>query len=198
MDLVPRVQGILLKPKDEWVKIKEEALPVPQLFTSYAAILAAIPAVAQFIGYGLVGFRMPFVGWYRFGLGSALLRSIFYYVLALVTVFVLGIIINALAKTFDSKQNQENAMKLAVFSMTPSWVVGALYIVPFLGILATLAGIYGIYLLYLGLTAGLMETPKEKVAGYLIVIIVVTIVLMVIVGVLLGAVFAVGGMYRSL
>ena len=46
MDIVSRVQGILLKPKDEWVKIKEEAMPHTQLLTSYVLILAAIPALA--------------------------------------------------------------------------------------------------------------------------------------------------------
>ncbi len=47
MDLVQRVQAIILKPKEEWVKIKSEQMTVNQLFMSYAVILAAIPAVAQ-------------------------------------------------------------------------------------------------------------------------------------------------------
>lgn len=198
MDLVPRIQGILLKPKEEWIKIKEEALPVSKLFTTYAMILAAIPAAAQFIGFGLVGYRVPFVGWFRFGLGTSLLRSVFYYALALVSVYVLGLVINALAPTFASKQNQENAMKIAVFSMTPAWVVGVLYIVPFLGILAVLAALYGIYILYLGFATGLMETPKEKAVSYFVAVVVVSIVLWIVTAVVLGAVFAVGGVFRTI
>ena len=50
MDLVSRVRGILFKPNEEWAKIKAEDLTITQLFLNYALILAAIPAVAQFLG----------------------------------------------------------------------------------------------------------------------------------------------------
>ncbi len=198
MDLKNRVKGILLSPKEEWTKIKEESLTVSQLFSGYAMILVAIPAIAQFIGFGVVGYRVPFYGWFRFGLGTALLRSILSYGMTLGSVFLLGIIINALAPSFSSKQDQTNAMKLAVFSLTPAWIAGVLSIIPALGILSLLAGFYGLYILYLGLAAGLMETPKEKVTSYLIVILVVTVILMVVVGVILGAIFTVGVGIRAM
>ena len=192
MDLVDRVQGIILKPKEEWEKIKGESLTVAELFTSYAMILVAIPAVAQLIGYGIVGFKVPFVGWYRLGLGAALARAIVAYILTLGAAFLLGFIINALAPSFASKQSQDNAMKLAVFSMTPTWLAGVLYIIPALTPLALLASLYGIYILYLGMTAGLMETPKEKVVSYLVVVIIVSFVLVLFVSFILSAIFAVG------
>jgi hypothetical protein len=62
MDIVQRVQSIILKPKEEWVKIKAEPATVAGLFTSYAMILAAIPAVCQFLGNILVGRRLPMIG----------------------------------------------------------------------------------------------------------------------------------------
>lgn len=198
MDIVPRVQGILLKTKDEWVKIKEETVSVTELFTSYVMILAAIPAIAQFIGLSLVGRRVPFIGWYHYGVGRGLLYAILLYVFTLVSVYVFGIIINALAPTFSSMQNMPNAMKLAAYCMTPSWVAGVLYIIPYLGFLVILASLYGIYILYLGFATPLMDTPKEKVIGYLIVSIVVVIVLMAVVGIILGALFTVGGVYRAI
>ena len=198
MDLVARVQAIILKPKEEWSKIKTETTTVSGLFTSYAMILAAIPAVAQFIGYGLIGRRYPFIGWVRMGVGTSLLRAVFYYVFSLATVYAFGLIINALAPTFSSPSNQINAMKLAVFSMTPVWVAGVLYIVPFLELLVILAGFYGFYVLYLGFTAPVMETPKEKIIGYLAVGILVSIVLFVIVGLILGAIFTVGNVLRPM
>jgi hypothetical protein len=196
MDLVSRVQGILLKPKEEWIKIKEEKLPISQLFTSYAMILAAIPAVAQFIGLGLIGQWRSYSGWFRFGIGTALLNSIFLYVLSLVSVYALGIIISALAPTFSSKQNQDNAMKLAVFSWTAAWVGGIFYLIPPLGILALLASFYGLYILYLGFATPLMDTPKDKVVGYLVVSIIIAIVLMVIASAILGAIITFGAVGR--
>jgi len=192
MDLVARAQAILLKPKEEWVKIKGESTPIAQLFTSYAVLLAAVPAVAQFIGNGLVGKKIPFVGWVRFPIGSALFQAILYYVFTLVSVYVFGIVINALAPSFGSKQSLENAMKLAVYCMTPMWIGGVFYIIPFLGFLAILASLYGLYILYLGFDNPLMDTPKDKVVGYLLVCIVVVVVLSLVVALVLGAIFTVG------
>jgi hypothetical protein len=196
MDIVARVQGILLKPKEEWAKIKGESLTVPQMFTSYAAILAAIAPVAQFIGLSFIGRSIPVRGLYRYGLGRSFFYAVFLYVLSLVSVYVLGIIINALAPTFSSKQNQENAMKIAVFSMTPVWVAGIFYLIPFLGILAFVGSLYGIYLFYLGFSAAIMETPQDKVIGYVVVSIVVAVILMAIVWAVLGAIFLAGTVGR--
>jgi hypothetical protein len=198
MDLVSRVQAIILKPKEEWVKIKGETSTVAQLFASYAVLLAAIPAIAQFIGYGLIGRRYPFIGWLRLGIGTSLLRAIFSYVFALVTVYLFALIINALAPTFSSTPNMINALKLSIYSMTPMWVAGILYLIPFLEFLVFIAGIYGLYILYLGFNTPLMDTPKEKVMGYLLVSIVVVVVLSVVLALILGAIFAVGGVYRPL
>jgi hypothetical protein len=193
MDLVSRAQGIILKPKEEWDKIKSESAKIVELFTSYAMILAAIPAVAQFIGMGLIGRRVPFIGWYRYNIGTALIYAILTYVFTLVTVYVFGIVINALAPTFSSKVDAANAMKLAVYSMTPVWVAGVLHIIPFLSILVLLASFYAFYVLYLGFNSPLMGTPKDKVVGYLLVSIVIYIVLMGVIMLIMGAIFAVGG-----
>jgi len=189
MELVSRAQAILLKPKEEWVKIKGESTSIAQLFTSYAAILAAIPAIAQFIGFGLIGMRVPFYGMFRFGLGTSLARAVVFYVFSLISVYALGFVINALAPSFGSTQNPANAMKLAVYSMTPAWVAGVLYIIPALGILVILASLYGLYILYLGFATPMMETPKDKVMTYLVVSIVVVIVLSFVINLIIGAIF---------
>jgi hypothetical protein len=198
MNLVQRVQAIVLKPKEEWIKIKAEQTTVNQLFMSYAVILAAIPAAAQFIGFGLIGQKVPFVGWYRYSLGSALLRSIFSYILSLVAVYVFAMVINALAPNFSSAQNMPNAMKLAVFGMTPGWVAGVLNIFPDLSFLVVLASLYGLYVLYLGFNTPMMETPKEKVMGYYIVSIVAAVVLVAVAGLIVTAMFAVRGVTNVL
>jgi hypothetical protein len=192
MNLVARVQGILLKPKDEWAKIKDEQVTVQQLFTQYAVILAAIPAVAQFLGWALIGgLRIPYVG--RSWMSRALLYAIFSYILSLVVVYALGFIINTLAPNFSSAQNLPNAMKLAVYSMTPAWIAGIFNLIPALSVLGLLGSLYGLYVLYLGFSTPLMGTPKEKVGGYFGVSVVVVIVLLVVVAIILGAVFAIRG-----
>jgi hypothetical protein len=192
MDIVSRVQGILLKPKEEWVKIKEESTSVSQLFTSYAIILAAIPSVAQFIGLAMIGRSLPFRGAVRYGIGRAFFFAVFLYIGALVGAYVLGIVINALATTFSSKQDQINAMKLSVFSMTAAWVAGIFHLIPALGLLAVLGSLYGLYILYLGFSATLMETPQDKVLAYFLVSLVVAIAIIFVVNMILGAIFLVG------
>ena len=192
MNLVARVQAILLKPKEEWVKIKGESTPISQLFTSYAVLLAAIPAIAQFIGYGLIGTRVLTFGVIRMGIGQALFRAILYYVTALLSAYIFGMVINALAPSFGSKPSAENAMKLAVYSMTPAWIGGIFYIIPALSVLAVIASLYGLYVMYLGFATPMMETPKEKVMGYAIVSWIVIIVIMVVISVVLGLIFVFG------
>jgi Yip1 domain len=197
MDLVARAQGLILKPKDEWVKIKGETTPAMQLITGYAALLCAIPAIAQFIGLSLIGIRIPFLGTYRYPLGSGLLRAILYYVFTLASVYAFGLIINALAPNFGSKPNPQKAMQLSVYSMTIPFVAGIFYIIPSLGVLAAIAGLYGLYVLYLGFNTPMMDTPKDKVIGYLVVCCIVIVVLMLIVGFILGAIWA-GGAVSAL
>ncbi|MBN2409649.1 MAG: YIP1 family protein [Candidatus Aminicenantes bacterium] len=192
MNLVARAQGILIKPKDEWVKIKDEPTTVQQLFTQYAVILAAIPAVAQFIGTALfIGFRIPGGG------GSWMARAFFYavfsYILNLAAVYALGFIINALAPNFSSTQDLTKAMKLSVYSMTPAWIAGIFHLIPSLWVLSLLGSLYGLYILYLGFNMPLMGTPKEKTTGYFVISLVVAVVLMVVIGLILQAAFAIRG-----
>jgi hypothetical protein len=111
---------------------------------------------------------------------------------------VFGIIINALAPTFSSKSDATAAMKLAVYSMTPAWVAGVLYIIPLLDVLVILASLYGIYIMYLGFVCPMMDTPKDKVLPYMIVSLVVAVVVWAVVALILGAIFAVGGVYGTM
>ena len=192
MNMIARVQGICLKPKEECIKIQGESTPVKTLFLQYVIPLAAIPAAAQFIGYGLIGVRVPFFGNLRLPFGTAIVRALLTFVLTAAAAYVAGLIINALAPSFASKQNMEAAMKLAVYALTPSWIAGVLYIIPALSILVGLAGLYGLYILYLGFQAPMMETPKEKVMSYFLVSLVVMVVLWLVIGLIIGSVFALG------
>ena len=54
MQLMERVKGILLKPRETWAAIDGEPADT-RLFTGYVMILAAIPAVCGFIGMSLIG-----------------------------------------------------------------------------------------------------------------------------------------------
>jgi hypothetical protein len=198
MDIRPRVQGIILKPKEEWEKIKAEPATVADIFKSYLMIIAAIPAVAQFLGYWLIGLSLPFRGHIRMSFGFSLGRAIVSYILLLASVFILALIINALAPTFSSRPNQINALKLAAYSLTPYFVAGIFYIIPVLSVLVFVAGLYSLYVFYLGFKAGLMETPPQKIMGYFIITIVVAVVLILVVSLIVGAIFSLSTFYSGL
>lgn len=191
MDLAQRARSIVLKPKEEWRKIKAESATVGSLFFSYAGILAAVPPVFEFIGNVLIGRKYPFIGWYRHGFGEALGRAVLSYVFSLGTVFLFALSIDLLAPNFASKRSLPNALKLAVYSMTPVWLSGILSLVPSLGILSLLAGLYGLYILFVGFETPLMDTPKERVPPYFGISLVIVAALFLVFWVILKAVFAI-------
>jgi len=187
MNLVERAKNIILKPSETWAEIKAEQISISDLYKSYAMILAAIPAIAQFIGSSIIGYS--FMGTHlRIGFSSALGSAIVSYVLSLVGIYVVALIADALAPSFGSQKDITNAFKAVVYSMTPAWVAGVLYIVPNLSVLVLIAALYGIYLFYLGLPL-MMDTPKEKALGYVIVVVVVTFVINLAIGAIAGAIF---------
>jgi hypothetical protein len=185
MDLVERAKSICLKPKETWSILKGEQTTVKELYSSYAAILALIPPIAMFIGFSLVGMRLPFVGTFRQPIVYGLVHAVVYYVLSLVGVYVTAYIAVKLAPSFDSTQDLTSAMKAVVYSYTPVWIVSIVNIIPSLSILASIAGLYSLYLLYLGLPE-LMETPPAKKVGYVVAVIVASIVVMIIISVVAG------------
>jgi Yip1 domain len=196
MNIVQRVKDIVLKPKETWAEIKTEQATIRDLYTSYAVILAAIPPIASFIGMSLLGVSMLGIH-YRIPLGTGIGHAVVSYLLSLIGLYVVALIIGALAPSFNSQKNPVNAMKVAVFSWTPSWIASILMIIPALGPLAMLLSLYSLYLFYLGLPI-LMDTPKEKSLGYFVVTIIVSIVVFIIIGFLSSAFFSFGRAGRGL
>ena len=179
--LVGRVQNILLKPAAEWDVIDTEPASIGSLFIGYACILAAIPAIATVLGSLLISHLAAI---------PAAVIAVIGYVGALVGVFILGFIVNALASSFGGQANQVQAMKLAVYASTAGWVAGVLNIIPVLGgIIVLVAGLYGLYLLYLGLPK-LMKSPPDKTVGYFVVSLICAIVVNIIIGAVIGMVGA--------
>lgn len=199
MNLVERVQAILLKPKETWPVIAQEGGDVASIYKNYLVILAAIPAVSTFIGLSVIGagmfgmsFRVPIV--------TGLVHLVVGYVLSLVMVYVLALIADALAPTFGGEKNPLNAFKLIAFSMTASMVGGIFNLIPGLSMLGLLASLYSIYLLYTGIPP-LMKSPEDKSVGYTAVLIVCGIVASVIIGiatsVFTGGSMMMGGLRKS-
>jgi len=121
-------------------------------------------------------------------IGAGITGMIVYYVLSLVMVFLMALIVDALAGTFGAQKNQVQALKTVAYAYTASWIAGIAAILGVLGILVALAGgIYSIYLLYLALP-NTMKCPPDKAGGYTAVSIICAIVLSWIVMLFVGAI----------
>jgi hypothetical protein len=194
--LITRVKNILLTPKTEWPAIAAESDTVAGLYTNYILILAAIPPVFGFIKSSLIGYSFLGISFHT-PIGAGIGGMIVQYALSLAMVFVVSLIIDALASTFGAEKNSIQALKTIAYALTASWVASIGVIVPGLGLLIALAGgIYGIYLFYLGLPHT-MKCPEDKAAGYTAVTILVTVVLywivMLVVGGVVGTAALTGG-----
>ncbi len=186
--IIERAKNILLTPKTEWPVISGETTTTGDLYKNYVLILAAVPALASFLGLSMFGAGFGMV---RFGVGFALSTALFGYLVSLVAVYIYGLVINGLAPTFGGQKDPMQALKVAVYASTASWIAGIGALIPGLGWLLSLVGVvFTIYLLYLGLPV-LMKCPEDKAVGYtavsIIVGIVVTWVLTLIVGLFTGA-----------
>jgi len=184
MDIIQRAKAIILTPNTEWPVIEGEPGEAGDLFKNYVAILAAIPAVCSFIGMWIVVVSVPIVGTVRVGFVSGLVSAVVQYALTFVMVYVMALIIDALAPTFSGQKNQANALKLAVYSMTPAWIAGVFSLIPGLALLGIL-GLYSVYLLWVGLPL-LMKVPNEKATGYVAAVVVCAIVIFFVIGAIVG------------
>jgi hypothetical protein len=191
--IIERVKAILMTPRTEWPVVATESATTSSLYAGYIAIVAAFPIVAGFIKNSLIGtsvfgitVRTPF--------GMGIVGMLLHYALTLVLVYVMALIINALAPTFSGQKDMVQALKTVAYSWTASWVAGIAVIVPWLGWLIALAGaVYAIYLLYLGLPHT-MKCPAEKAGGYTAVSVIIAIVLSWIIALIIGGVIGTAAM----
>ena len=195
--MLARARAILLAPRDTWPVIVAEPATTTSIYTGWVLWLAAITPLASFIGMAVFGITVPFVGTLRLGFGSLLSHLLLNYALALVMVFVMALIVEALAPSFGGSKDRLQALKAVAYAYTPVWIVGVLGLIPQLmgltALLSLAAAGYAIYLLYLGLPAT-MKCPQDKAAGYAAVSVVIGIVLAIVLGMIVGRTLAFGRM----
>jgi len=190
--LVARVIGILSRPQAEWDLIAPEAATTQSLMFGYAAILAALPAIAQAI-HGL----MPRC---FFGVCTApnpvfaIISALVFYIISLLTVFVMGLIIDALVPSFGGEKSPVQALKVAVYGWTAAWLAGVLIIIPWFGILLALLGLlYSFYLIYVGIPK-LMKAPQDRSLIYTVVVVALAVVVYLVGSSVVGGVAKMGAL----
>lgn len=164
--LVEQVKQVLLNPTTIWQNIKSDPVSIGDMYTRYICILAAVPFVCLFIGASLIGYslygttwRMPFFG----GLISYAIE----YALALGMVYVVALIVQKLASSFEGRIDLRDSVKFVGYAFTPAYVAGLLNILPGLVIIGALLSAYSIYLFYQGIEpmTGVPATRKGQFFG---------------------------------
>jgi hypothetical protein len=178
MNLVDRIKNIIIGPKEEWPIIAGEETNTQALYTGYIMILAAIGPLAMLIRTMALGAVGVIVG----------------YIISLIMVYVVALIVDALAPTFGGEKNFIQSLKLVAYSSTAAWLAGIFQLLGVLGgLVGLIALIYSLYTFYLGV-AVLKKCPQDKAVGYTVVVVVCVLVLGAILAALMRSLFWGGAM----
>ncbi|MFO7890109.1 MAG: Yip1 family protein [bacterium] len=180
-EIIERVKQISFKTKDTWALIKDEEATVSGIFKNHLLILAAVPALAKFLGRMIIGYQVPFSKSIRLSFGESLITALIEYGFLLLGIWVISKVFSFFAPKFNAQQDDVKSFKLAAYSYFPYLAAGILYIIPSLGVLVGLVGIYCLYILYVGIPI-VLDMPKNKVIPFLIVAIVAVILVYIIIG----------------
>ncbi|WP_018266378.1 Yip1 family protein [Methylosinus sp. LW4] len=157
-DILERAKRIISSPKTEWAAIEAEQTTALDLYRNYILYLAAVPAIANFLGGWLFGFsRGSNVVHYSFFTG--LIRAALQYGLGLPLLYGVALVISMLAPSFEGKRDDLRALKLIAYSYTPIWLAEIFGLVPGLRWLDVL-GVFAVYLFYVGVSR--MMRSKEE------------------------------------
>lgn len=180
--IIKRTSNIIIKPAEEWQVISQENINKSAVLSGYALPYVIVIALASAIGSFIFSFGF-------FSISYITLSAVIAFIVPFAGIFISSYIINALAPSFGSTSNIDNAFKLVIYSYTASFlasiITGLLPVLFFVGI----AGLYSFYIFWLGLTP-MMKTPEDKKVGYAIVSILIMIGVYGILTILLGFILA--------
>lgn len=184
MTTFERAKRIIVSPRTEWLFIKQTDDQKQTI--AYLLTLAAIPAIANFIGYGFWGASLGKWGHITGSIGFGIRQGIGSYATDISSVFLTALVVNFLAPSFSSTKNFSKALQLVVYSYTPTLIGGIFLVIPHVSILQVLAGLYGLYILYVGLEP-MMQTPMHQKPIYFVVTLLVLIILSFVTTSIIGA-----------
>lgn len=177
--IVDRARDILIIPKKEWDLVDKEPANVGSILAGYVLPMLSIGALTSFIGRGLIGVSVGFMGT-NASVKAGLIAALLFVVFTIITVFIVAAAIDVLAQSFSSEKNWGKSFQLAAYSLTAMYL-GALFLIwPPLNIVAIICSLYCIYQLYTGIPV-MKKTTVDKQVAYLAVIIIITVICLILV-----------------
>jgi hypothetical protein len=150
-DVLGRAVRIVLWPKDEWPRIKEEAPDSVGVLTRFVLPLACIPAVSWSIGLAVFGGRGVVAGDKpSLDFGEVVHGSVITLLGAVASVLLVAAFIWVLAPFFAGRRDWSRALQVASYSSSPVLLAGVLLLLPDLVFALMIAAVHSFYLQYLG------------------------------------------------
>lgn len=179
--VIQRAKAVITNPVGTWETIKAEPAQIGDIYRNYLMYMAALPAIAMFIGVSIIGVNVPFIGTYRAPFFSTLVAQAVSYGVTLAMVYAVAMILEFLAPKFGGTVDRTSAVKLVAYSLTPAMAAGIFAIMPWLGffVLAA-ASLYSIYVFFTGVSV-LTTVPSDRRIGFIAVSALATFILGLIV-----------------
>lgn len=156
------VSTLILRPKEGWPAIASAPLSTAVLMGGVAAPLVTMGTLAAVIGGVYVGIPLPdgsveHATWERALSGAAASLA-----LTLASVWVMALLIEALAPRFEGSPDRAAAVKLAVYSSTPTWIAALGLIYPPIAVLTSIFGLYSWFLFWWGVPVLVKPNPQRQ------------------------------------
>ena len=184
------IAGILKDPKNEWALIEEEHYSAKTVFLTQISILAAIPAIALYIGVTQVGWSIAGQEPVRLASASALGSAVLFYFAMWGAVAFIATCMHWMEKTYGGEVSLDECLVLTTVTATPLFLSGISFLLPILWLNVAVAGaalMYSVYLLYSG-TSRVMKIDEDR--AFMFASSVLTVALCTLVGMLAASVIA--------
>jgi len=184
------IAGILKDPKNEWALIEEEHYSAKTVFLTQISILAAIPAIALYIGVTQVGWSVAGQEPVRLASSSALGSAVLFYFAMWGAVAFIATCMHWMEKTYGGEVSLDECLVLTTVTATPLFLSGISFLLPILWLNVAVAGaalVYSVYLLYSG-TSRVMKIDEDR--AFMFASSVLTVALCTLVGMLAASVIA--------
>ncbi len=156
--------GLMIHPKLEWAKIRQEANEIPSILFGYVFILALIGPLAGYYGTTTSGWQIGGREAVKLTADSAMTIAVLYYVVIVSGVVGLGLMVRWMCKTYGGNTSLNRCIALSAYVSTPIFLVGIVELYPVLWVnllIGLLALAHTVYLLYSGVPI-LMDISEDK------------------------------------
>ena len=162
--VIGHIIGLFSSPSAEWAKIRDEACSTSKCILKHVIFMAAIPAVAGYIGTTQVGWSIGASGVHYLSNESAGMIAILTYLAMIAGVIGMGAMVQWMAETYGKPQPLARCVVFAAYVASPLFLIGLMMFYPILWLnmlLGLPAVAYSVFLLYSGIPV-VMEMDKDK------------------------------------